>query len=226
MAIFMLNALFGQTQIGSQLLLNDGTGHFTISRGRLPTAQTDVRQNTYTSSLFVDVNGDGCPDLVLGGVSNAFPTESVVLVNDCTGHFSVLPNAFPAKLFSDGLTTDIKAIKVGPSGKPDLLIALTHSSPFYVGRAIQVLINNGDGTFHDESAQRLNFQEDTGNWIRHVHLADTDGDCSRDIFPAFNGPEYRIYTNDGTGHFTRQTTGLPPINSVFPIRSMSITPDK
>jgi len=149
----------------------------------------------------------------------------VVLVNDCTGHFSVLPNALPPKLFSDGITLDIEPIKLGSSGKPDLLLVFTHNSPFYVGRAIQVLIDNGDGTFRDESGQRIGFQEDTGNWIRYVYPVDTNGDCSRDIFPVFNGSEVRIYTNDGTGHFTRQTSGLPDIFYI-PIRSISTTPDK
>ena len=80
-----------------------------------------------------------------------------------------------------------------------------------MGRAIQVLINNGDGTFHDESGQRLGFQEDTGNSVRYVYPIDTNGNCSRDIFPEFNASEVRIYTNDGTGHFARQTSGLPNI---------------
>jgi hypothetical protein len=207
MAIYLGNIL----PIGPQLLLNDGTGHFTISTGRLPAAQSDLQQNTYFSSQFVDVNGDGCPDLVLGGNVN---TESVVLINDCTGHFALLANALPAKLFSDGITEDIKPVKLGSSGKPDLLLSFTHQTPFYQGRAIQVLINNGDGTFHDESAQRLGFQEDTGNFLKYIHLVDTNGDCSIDIFPEFLGPhgnEVRIYTNDGTGHFTRQTTGLPSV---------------
>ena len=151
----------------------------------------------------------------MGSFADSFSnTPSVVLINDCTGHFSVLPNALPPRLFSDGITTDLKSIKLGPSGKSDLLFAFTHSSPFYEGRAIQVLINNGDGTFHDESAQRLGLQEDTGNWINYLRLADTNGDCSLDIFPAFNGitaTKSATILNDGTGHFTRQTTGLPSV---------------
>ncbi len=173
--------IYGQQNIGPSLLLNDGTGHFTISSGRLPPAQTNLNQNVYSSSQFVDVDGDRCSDLVLGG---DFNTQSVVLINDCTGHFSVLPNALLPKLFADGNTIDIKAMKLGSTGKPDLLLVSTHQTPFYVGRAVQVLINNGDGTFHDESAQRLGLQEDTGNWLVYVWPTDLTGDCNLDFFMA------------------------------------------
>ena len=76
-----------------------------------------------------------------------------------------------------------------------------------------MLINNGDGTFHDESAQRWGFRKTpaTGS----ICQADRyKGDCSLDIFPEFhggpNGNESRIYTNDGTGHFTRLPERPPP----------------
>ena len=76
--------------------LNDGTGHFTISSGRLPPAQTNLNQNVYSSSQFVDVDGDRCSDLVLGG---DFNTQSVVLINDCHGTLLGLAECFAAKAF-------------------------------------------------------------------------------------------------------------------------------
>ena len=195
-----------------QLLLNDGTGHFTISSGRLPPAQTDLSQNTYTQSQFVDVNGDGCPDLVLGGAAFANPSrsyQSVVLINNCQGYFSLLPNALPPKLFADGVTVDIEPVKLDGTGRWDLLLASTHAT--YLGWAIQVLINNGDGTFQDQSAQRLNFHQDTGDWIEWAFLTDTTGQCRLDIFPQYSGGanEVSIFLNDGMGNFTQQATGLP-----------------
>jgi hypothetical protein len=196
-----------------QLLLNDGTGHFTVSSGRLPAAQTDFNQNRYTSSQFVDVNGDGCADLVLGGYQNTQNqiTQSVVLINNCQGFFSLLPNALPPQLFNDGFTLHVQPFKVGSSARPGLLMVSTHASN--QGRAIQVLIGNGDGTFHDESAQRLGLQEDTGSFIRYAHLADTTGRCRLDILPEFDSStEVRIYVNNGAGFFTRQTIGLPQVS--------------
>jgi hypothetical protein len=208
-AIYMGN-IYGQQQIGPQLLLNDGTGRFTISSGRLPSSVTNIYQNLFTQSQFVDVTGDGCPDLVLGGfdagISNS---QSVVLVNDCQGFFSVLSGAMPAKPFSDGITLDIRPVKLSGSGSWDLLLVSTDSS--YVGRAIQVLINNGNGTFQDQSAQRLGFEQSTGAWIEWAFLADTTGQCRLDIFPQFNDSEVMIFLNDGTGHFTSQSSGLPNV---------------
>ncbi len=198
--------IWGQQYIGPQILLNDGAGHFTVGTGRLPASLANLNQNSYTSSLFVDVTDDGCVDLVLGGDLN---TQSVVLKNDCQGHFSVLANALPPKLFSDGITVDIKTMRLGASGKPDLLLVTTHSSPFYVGRAIQVLINNGDGTFHDESASRVGLQENTGNWIVFATPTQVNGDCQPDLFLQTNLQDHMIFTNDGAGHFTKMVSGLP-----------------
>jgi hypothetical protein len=196
---------------GPQLLLNDGTGHFTISTGRLPRAQTDTMQNIYTQSQFVDVNGDGCPDLVLGGAaySPSQNWQSVVLINDCNGYFHVQPNALPPKLFSDGVTLDIEPIKNNSSGRQDLILASSHST--YEGRALQYLLNTGSGRFIDESAQRINFQQDTGNWIEWAFLTDTTGQCRLDIFPSANSIDVNIFLNNGQNYFTQQASGLPDV---------------
>ena len=88
--------------------------------------------------------------------------------------------------------------------------ASTHGTPFYEGRAVQILINNGSGVFADESAQRIGFKEDTGSWLRYLHMADLSGQCKLDLFPEFNAfNEVRLYTNDGLGHFVRQVSNLP-----------------
>jgi hypothetical protein len=206
--------IFGQARVGPELLLNDGSGRFTPVTGRIPAELTNIDNKRFTASEFIDVNSDRCPDLILGGDGAYNNTRSEVLLNDCAGRFTPKPNAIPAPTIAGGIVVDMVATKIGPSGKPDLLLAMTPSSPlFYEGRAIQVLINNGDGTFRDETAQRINLRQDTKNWIREIYLIDTNGDCFLDVVPQFSGGgghEARIYVNDGMGRFTEQTGIAPP----------------
>jgi len=224
LALYLGN-LNAQNHIVPQLLLNDGTGHFTISSGRLPAAQTDYTQNAYTQALFVDVNGDGCPDLILGGVAFSGPPiqsyPSDVLINNCQGTFTRLAGAIPAKQFSDGVILDIEPISLDGTGSNDLLLTSTHSN--YTGRAIQVLINNGSGIFQDQSTQRLNFQQDTGDWIEWSLLTDTTGQCRLDIFPTSGAIDANIFLNNGNGTFTQQATGLPTVFGLpYPIDQYGI----
>jgi hypothetical protein len=60
----------GDDKTPPQLLLNDGTGRFTVTTDRLDGGSHGPNFSPYTASAFVDVNGDGSPDLVLGGAEN------------------------------------------------------------------------------------------------------------------------------------------------------------
>jgi FG-GAP-like repeat len=153
----------GANNVPPRILLNDGTGHFTVADGLLPGLVTDLSLNTYTGSAFADVNGDGHPDLVLS--ANTDTPQSLVLLNDGTGHFSELPGALPAKPFGpDAIGLDPTPLDINGDGRPDLVIGFTKGNPFYVGRWIQVLINNGDGTFRDETATRLPQSDNSDGW--------------------------------------------------------------
>lgn len=150
-----LGNLFCSSGVTPQILLNDGTGHFHIGTGLLPAAQTNDYSQAYTGSTFADVNGDGHPDLILSA-SGQYTPESVVMLNDGSGHFTVLPNALPPKPFApDAIGLSPISFDINGDGHPDLLIGFTKSNPFYVGRWIQVLINNGDGTFSDQTSTFL-----------------------------------------------------------------------
>lgn len=165
-----------------QLWLNDGSGHFSIAQGALPAVFTDVGQIGvigYKASAFVDVNGDGSVDLVLG--ADFRTASSVVLLNDGSGHFTQLANAMPAKPFgTTDLVMDIKSGDFNHDGKPDLVLAeRIHSGPR--GQWMQILINNGDGTFRDETSQRLPQTDNTSPWFSAVSIVDIDGDGNFDL---------------------------------------------
>jgi hypothetical protein len=165
--------------VAPRILLNDRNGHFTVGDGLLPAAQADLDLNQYTSSLFVDVNGDGKLDLVLGAEQHT--PDSVVLLNDGTGHFTLLPGALPPKPFGpDAVAEDIAPTDVNGDGRPDLLIAFTKSNLF-TGRWVQVLIGNGDGTFRDETATSLAQSDNNDPWPTFIEERDLNRDGHPDL---------------------------------------------
>ncbi len=189
------------------ILLNDGSGHFEIGVGLLPPAQRDLSENWYTASAFADVNSDGFPDLILGQGERP---HSHVLINDGTGHFTQLATPLPNPPWAPGRhSLDIVAADITGDGYQDLFVSCTRGS--YAGRWVQVLINNGDGTFRDESATRLPQQDNYSPWPAWIDLLDLDGDGHLDLLlaPMGNGGPF-FFLNDGQGAFR-------PLANVFDI---------
>ena len=124
-----------------------------------------------------------------------------MLLNDGTGHFSTLANAIPAKPFAEtDIALDIDAADLNADGHQDLFMVFTKGS--YAGRYIQVLINNQDGTFRDETATRLPQSDNYDPWIIRVSLLDLDRDGQPDIVASPMGTQVPLfYLNDGHGTF-------------------------
>jgi hypothetical protein len=204
--------VWGQNMIPPQVWLNDGTGVFSVATGRLPFPLEDLDFGAYTTSEFVDVNTDTFPDLILGDAGDDLEggPDSLVLLNDGTGHFSILANAIPSKPFSDtDSAMDIDAADINGDGYQDLFIAFTKWE--YAGRYIQILINNQDGTFSDETSTRLPQSDNYDPWIKWVYLLDLDMDGHLDIVAtSVGGQEPLFYLNNGDGTFR-------PLPNVFNI---------
>jgi hypothetical protein len=191
---------------GPRILLNDGHARFSVLEDALPSDMVGPRADIkYTRAAFADVNGDGAPDLVLAGEQD---TPDAVLLNDGTGHFSRLDGAMPPKPFgghAEGLA--VQPVDLNGDGKPDLILAFTKTSPFYVGRWIQILINNGDGTFRDETTARLPPQADNSDaWPYAIEVADLNNDGKPDFgvtaFSKPGGAAAVLFLNRGDGTFT------------------------
>jgi len=178
--------IWGRSDIGPQLWLNDGNGAFAVG-GQLPAEHASLSEHGYTTCLLADVTGEGAPDLILGG-SGEFHDRtgglSHILRNDGQGHFSELAGALPPKLW---FPTDL-ALDIQPT---DL---------------------NGDGAFRDETAARLPQSLNADLYVPFLELLDLDYDGDMDMAPIglFDGGAPPFYVNDGQGYFhpLRAATGL------------------
>jgi Ca2+-binding RTX toxin-like protein len=181
-------------------LINDGSGGFTRSDTQLPASLDDGFTQLFHSSLFVDADNDGDPDLLLGAYGDANSPTSLLLFNDGSGNFSLTASsALPPSVYDPQLVQvlGMGATDLNGDGFQDLLL-LTSWLSEAPDRYIQVLINQGDGSFVDETAARLNaFDTSIG---REFFLEDLNGDGFTDLLLQTGG-DTRFFLNDGSGRF-------------------------
>ncbi len=213
--LYVGNTWSATTSFPPAIWLNsDGAGTFVAATGRLPYPVEDLGFGAFTTCEFVDVNNDASPDLILGDAGDDLEggPDSLVLLNDGRGHFSHLANAMPSKPFAEtDIALDIDAYDLNGDGYQDLLMVFTRGT--YAGRYIQVLINNRDGTFRDETAVRLPQSDNNDPWISWVFLYDLNMDGHVDIVAQpVGGQEPLFYLNNGDGTFR-------PLSNVFNIHT-------
>jgi hypothetical protein len=174
--------------VAAQVLLNDGGGHFAVEPDALRGMITDIYGNDHSyACAFADVNGDGSPDLVLGGSEEKGANASQVLLNDGGGHFAFFetlpPTTGPP---NNAFVIDMKAADITGDGAVDLVFAETRSDPWYVGTNLQILVNDGHGHFTDETANRLpRPPSDAKSWPQRVLLEDVNDDGRPDLTVQF-----------------------------------------
>jgi len=186
--IYMCN-ISGATQIGPRFYINDGNGYFSEDTARIPGEITRLERK-FTASLLLDVDQDGDLDLVLGGHDNA-GARDVILLNDGEGTFSYAPDEnMPLRSGGPGFeTVKIVSGDFNKDGWPDLLMS-THLG-YQFDANMQLLINNGDGTFRDETfriEQDWSFyrnpegcESETDGWLTGLNIVDANNDTWPDI---------------------------------------------
>ncbi|MCI0589953.1 MAG: VCBS repeat-containing protein [Planctomycetes bacterium] len=186
-----LDALVGNagTTPGLQperLLLNDGSGTFTVAPIQLPNVQD------FTSAVVLgDLDGDGDLDVLIG---SGYGSDRYCL-NGGTGVFSDASAQLP---FNPGPTTALALGDLDGDGDLDVMIG---------GAQERLYLNNGSGVLLDAPAQLPAILDDT----RALAFGDVDADGDLDVLIGNFGQPDRLWLNDGAGLFS-DTTGALPAN--------------
>lgn len=152
----------GQTPIGPRFYINDGTGFFTDDISGLPSRiSTNAGGDSYSSCQLVDVDNDGDLDLVLGFPAphgGPIQTNDTLLLNDGKGQFAYAPeNSLPQRMNGGEVEeVGISSADFNNDGWMDLIISVQHvygiePNRIWTDPKLQLLYNNGDGTFRDET---------------------------------------------------------------------------
>ena len=208
------------------VLLNDGDETFSLDRSSLPVGPGETLDFVsgglpMIGTVLADLDGDGLPELIsLGERSRGHLwVEAVSFVFwNRAGAFSdehKTPLPSPEVFARHGhIGLDAAVLDADGDGLLDLVIVGTQSDPFYDGWFVQLLMNQGDGTFADETSLRLQPQEQSsGNpgvatgapWAMWVDVLDFNGDGAADFVmtPTAAPPNLPlIWLNDGSGRFS------------------------
>ncbi len=198
----------GSGNVGPYFLMGRGDGTFTQKTSGLPEQMRTTTQEKFLTCAFVDIDGDGYPDLVLGSHGDNGYLDNVVLYNDGAGDFTrraryVLPQGPLAR--DNFLMLDIVPIDINRDGRLDLLL-LSSAHSTASGFGLQVLINRGDGTLADETVARLGTSTSRpgGPWCPFIRLVDWNADGWEDLYcDAMGQGDYtRLWLNNGNATWT------------------------
>jgi hypothetical protein len=196
--------------------LNDGTGHFSMGRGRLPWERgpawaPEDSNGGGRGCVTLDTDRDGDQDVLLGQDGRSH----VLLVNDGDGSFSLAPpGALPANpVAADGMTFNLHVADFDGNSISDVAglyfdAGEGSSTPF-------VWFGRGDGTFADASRRVPETWRRSGSadqeWIANIGTADVDGNGWPDlvVYAVGLGTSAHLYLNKGDGHFVDATDFLP-----------------
>ncbi|HET9775814.1 MAG TPA: FG-GAP-like repeat-containing protein, partial [Gemmatimonadaceae bacterium] len=175
-ALDLFVASGGNEFVGSQdplrprLYLNDGHGKFQRGRDALP----DIFENASAVAVG-DFNGDGRPDVFLGGRVQAHAygliPHSHLLENDGSGHFVEVTQKVAPELVDAGMVTGATWLDYDHDGKLDLIV---------VGEWMPVRV------FHQEDSKLVDRTRDAGfantnGWWNSITAVNLRGNGRRDL---------------------------------------------
>ena len=136
----------------NEILINDGTGHFAHDSAYALPPKLGGDMGFTGAIVGSDLNGDGAPDLLIGG-NNGITTPTLqLLLNDGAGHFrnatAQLNLTFPS---TDLGVARIHVVDLNNDGLLDVVLRM--STTFYapVNFSRSILLNRGGAVFVDAS---------------------------------------------------------------------------
>jgi hypothetical protein len=199
---------------GEELLLNKGLGIFELANIRLPKILAGENYS-HTTSQIIDVNNDGHNDLILGndsGDGSVLGRRSQLFLNTGAGDFSTVTGiSLPKSIVPLEIVLDIEQADINKDQLPDLVISVTNGGDyrdeiFYKTPYIQILINQGNGKFFDDTDLRFNQTAERSadtSWFFDINIADVNLDSHDDIIGFGTGSQpMTIFYNDGLGDFS------------------------
>jgi enediyne biosynthesis protein E4 len=158
------------TLLQDRLYINDGKGNFKKMMGALP-----VMTVSKSCVRVTDINGDGYPDIFIGGrsIPGRYPEtpQSWLLINDGKGHFTDQAASLSPALQKMGMVTDAAWIDLNGDNKKDLIV---------VGEWMPVTVFiNVNGKLENKTGNY--FDKDYSGWWNKILTGDFNGDGKPDL---------------------------------------------
>jgi hypothetical protein len=195
--IFVGNIVFRPSMSLPYFLINNGQGVFT-SRDLFP---SDFNAAVYTASEFADLDGDGSPELILGGDR----VDSIIL-RYVSGQYIKWQPLTGSKDFDKKIkiVTDVVVSDLNKDGKSEIVMTWTNTEPFYQGTYVDIL-HQVDGKYTIKTTIPVAEKR----WNSKLHVTDVNGDSFPDIVSTGYIPDTKILINDGKD-FKVDTTFVAP----------------
>jgi hypothetical protein len=204
---------------GRHLFVGDGTGRF-VPRNDLIPPEAGPNLHYVMSSAIGDLDNDGVDDLVIG-VADGQPAQTAIsgwifLSNGQRNLASARKVPLPNGRFGllNTKHNSMTLADLDGDGRLDIIIGQTAAQPYYKGRQLQVLRNQGGGIFVDETDLRVAAtSRPDAQGEGTVRAMDINGDGYLDLVDSSGAkPEdVAILVNNGKGIFKRMPMSLLPI---------------
>ncbi|RKQ43140.1 VCBS repeat protein [Roseivirga pacifica] len=189
----------------NNVLINDGTGHFTDETMQRFGEFIDVTQDL----TLADIDNDGDLDVLVANEDN-----NRILINSGKGFYTDESKARLPYRNTPEETREVVAADIDGDGDMDMLYGNVQAFVSGAVKQNRFLLNDGKGFFSDITTTHLP-QDD--NRCFGVAFLDIDHDGDEDIITGNTNGDgfagmtpFSVYLNDGKGKFTDETTTILP----------------